>query len=309
MLKVVARIGNMLLCLGALAFGSTAGWMSSNRLVDAYIRQTFGIVEEPFKGKDSLIVLLLGADRKRGYGDRVVTGFGRTDSVHLVRLDFKNNAIGMMSIPRDTIVDVPGYRTMRFNALYEVGGEVAAMEGVRVLTGIQPERTIILNYAAVEKMVDNIGGVEIFVEKKMKYDDHWDNLHIDFSPGRIIMDGKNAVAYMRYRKDSDFERSRRQQDFLVAFKQKVAADPSKLNDIANLACQLFDESLNDAEIMRLMMFGRGVKSNRIKQGMLPVKEGAHYNQYLDEEKLPEVLVKCGFRPESVVLTPESGRKA
>lgn len=308
-MKVLAWISNTLLCLGALAFGSTAGWMSSNRLVDAYIRQKFGIVEEPFKGKDSLIVLLLGADRKRGYGDRVVTGYGRTDSVHLVRLDFKNNAIGMMSIPRDTIVEVPGYKTMRFNALYEVGGEVAAMEGVRLLTGIQPERTIILNYSAVQKMVDKVGGVEIFVEKKMKYDDNWDDLHIDFSPGRHMMDGKNAVAYMRYRKDSDFERSRRQQDFLVAFKQKIAADPGKLNDIANLACQLFDESLNDTEIMRLMMFGRGVKSNRIKQGMLPVKEGAHYNQYLDEEKLPDALIKCGFRPGSIEVAPNSRPKA
>ncbi len=308
-MRIFLGILNTLLCIGALAFGSTVGFMSTSRLVDAYIKQKFGIIEEPFKDRDSIIILLLGADRKRGYGDRVVSGYGRTDSIHLVRLDFKNSAIGMLSIPRDTIVDVPGYRTMRINALYETGGEKAALEGVQILTGIRPERTVILNYAVVEKMVDRAGGVEIFVEKRMKYDDNWDNLHIDFHPGRVKMDGKNAVAYMRYRKDSDFERSRRQQEFLVAFKQKIASDASLLNDISNLACQLFEESLTDSEIMHLLMFGRSVKSNRIKQGILPVKEGAHYNQYLDEEKLPEALIKSGFRPGTAVSNGESVPRA
>ena len=76
---------------------------------------------------------------------------------------------------------------------------------------------------AVEHIVDTLGGIPIYVEKNMYYNDYSGDLHINLSKGLNILSGKNAVGYLRFRKDGlgDIGRTRRQQWFIKGLLEKI----------------------------------------------------------------------------------------
>lgn len=287
------------ICLLALIFGTLLGIMQVSPFVKYHVQDFFGIgPANPFEGRDELFILLLGCDENRAPRGKVLNQWARTDSIHLVRLDFKNKAIGMMQIPRDTVVEVPGYRRMRINGLHVLAGPEATAQGVEILTGIRPERVIVLNYSAIKQLVDTVGGVEVFIEKRMKYRDRAGELDIDFKPGRVLLDGQHAVAYLRYRNDDDFRRGRRQQEFLINFKHKLMTQPEKIAEIANQILKIVSTSFTENEIHHLSKFISGIPSNRFKHGVLPVQDAGGYDLKPISSKLDDALVESGLKTPS-----------
>ncbi|HOF87260.1 MAG TPA: LCP family protein [Armatimonadota bacterium] len=177
----------------------------------------------PFDGRERVNILVLGMDVS-------FDNSARTDTIKFVSLDLQKPAISVLSIPRDTWVDIPGHRRGRINGAYQLGGlqvsERIALAKATVsgllgeLTGeeVPIDHFVRIQTDSFVKIIDAIGGVHLDVEKRMKYDDPSQNLHIDLQPGPQFLDGYNAMCYARFRMDADgdYGRIRRQDQLMQA---------------------------------------------------------------------------------------------
>lgn len=173
-------------------------------------------------------ILVLGIDARPGQG--VVT---RADTVILTTVDPRHSYIGMLSIPRDLYVDVPGYGKQRINAAHIFGEDTAAGGGPQLAAqtvannfGVPVHRTVRLNFEAFVAIVDAAGGVTIDVENYFIDYEYptadYGTMVVEFQAGTQHMDGARALQYARIRHDSsDFERAERQQQVIEALARQL----------------------------------------------------------------------------------------
>ena len=307
MKRFFGALGYLIVCALALGVGSAVSIFEKNPLIYAaavhggYV--PFVPKRDPFEGRNDVYILLLGCDEDRYYArpgsgreGQVLEQRARTDTMQLVRLDFRNNAVGMLQIPRDTMVDVPGYDRMKINGLHVAGGVQASVEGVAQLTGITPDRVVLLEYKAIEQMIDEVGGIEVDVPRRMRYEDERGGLHIDLDKGKQLLDGEEALGYLRFRRDSDFHRGKRQQDFMMAFKEKVTNPGNGFSvfKMASLAMQVVNGGLDADEFISIGEFASKVPPANIKQGVLPVVDGSGSELLFVQDRLHEALIDSGM---------------
>lgn len=187
---------------------------------------------ENVKGPPSgsaITILMLGIDQRPGETDPV-----RADALMLVRIDPEQRRVALLSLPRDLIVNIPGYGFSRINAAHsygdlypELGGGIElTKKTVNQFLGIKIDYVVRIDFMAFIAAVDAIGGVEIYVEKEI-YDPSYPTMDyryqvVHFLPGLQQMDGEQALIYGRTRHaDSDWERQRRQQQIILAAITKV----------------------------------------------------------------------------------------
>ncbi len=162
-------------------------------------------------------ILVMGVDER---SDDV----GRSDTMFVVTVDTSSKQVSLLSIPRDTRVKIPGYGWDKINHAYAEGGHKLSQRAVEDLLGIPMDYYALINFAAFNKIVDAVGGVTIDVEKRMYYEDPYDNLLIDLKPGEQKMDGRTAIKYVRYRdEEGDIGRITRQQNFIKAMLKEVTS--------------------------------------------------------------------------------------
>jgi len=137
--------------------------------------------------------------------------------------------------------------------------------------------------------VDLVDGIEVDVKKTLKYDDTSGNLHIDIKPGLQILNGEDAMGYVRYRGDGDFKRQERQRSFLIAFKERAIKKFLKLPQLVDQTADLTGNVFTDRELGSLFLFSRRVGGQNINLGMLPVLEGENYDLMVDKDKLYQTL--------------------
>jgi LCP family protein required for cell wall assembly len=179
--------------------------------------------------KERVNILLLGIDQREDQH-----GPWRTDTMIVLTLDPENNMAGILSIPRDLWVPIPGYGENRINTAhytgdlkkYPGGGPALAIKTVQYNLGITIHYYVRVNFSGFVEAVDTIGGVDIYVEKEIDdplYPDNaygYDPLYIP--AGLQHMDGELALRYARTRHSgSDFHRLRRQQQVIMAVRDKV----------------------------------------------------------------------------------------
>lgn len=170
----------------------------------------------------------------------------------LLRLDFDQKAITGVSIPRDMIWEVDGYRAGKINQYHEFGGKPLAEEAVEKLVGVDIDRVAVLDFEAFQRVINLVGGIEIYVPKDMKYTDKAGGLYIDLKEGRQTLNGYNAMCFVRMRKsDSDYERQKRQKDLMLAFKAKLQSKPEMLTTIADETINMLGGEMNADEIAAL----------------------------------------------------------
>ena len=182
-----------------------------------------------------LNILVLGLDERKG--DR-----GRTDTMVVVSIDYLTKEVRLLSFPRDTRVQLPGKGFDKANSAYAAGGPRASMDVVSRILEIPIHNFVTTNFAGVTRIVDRLGGVVINVDKPMKYDDPYQNLHINIRAGQQLMDGKTVLEYARYRSDpeGDIARTRRQQTLIVSILKKAALPsswrllPALLSDVKEM---------------------------------------------------------------------------
>lgn len=291
----------VLVCLLALGLGTYRGLHDTNPLMSAAIVGRLNPFHtDPFAGHDEYFILVLGTDVDYDERGRVVSDSARADSIQLIRFDFLNRAVGMLAIPRDTYIELRGYKPMKINELHKVGGKEAVAQAVTQLTGIVPDRVVEINFEFVKRAVDAVGGVEIYVNKRLYYVDRSGGLYIDFKPGRHHMNGDQALGFVRFRHtDSEVDRGKRQQDFLIAFKRRVAQNPQFLPELSKIVMDMLKQYFEEEEVVSLAEFIRTVPTTHVRHASLPVREGPvhpKFYYYPIWDKIPQTLIDAGLRP-------------
>ena len=200
-----------LLFLGiALGVGTAAGWVSQSPMSVAIVKQFVQPKppEEVFGGRDSITLLVLGCDEDLYYGGfrngkqaQRLNASARADMILVAKLDFKNNRIVGVSIPRDLECALPGYGPRKINAYHAEapkgqGGALMQQAVEFTLPGVSIDKVVTLDYAAFQRLINLVGGVEVKVASHMKYNDNAGGFHIDLKPGTHKLDGYTALCFV-----------------------------------------------------------------------------------------------------------------
>jgi LCP family protein required for cell wall assembly len=286
--------------LGGAAMGylTFAGDGSVRKAVVAYIRGDIK-PDVAFAGAHTQTILLLGADEDRDHRKRVTQNRARTDTVVVLKFDFKNYKVEGVSIPRDTLVRIPDRGWGKINAAHALGGPELTVRTVSQLLGDIPiDHVVVLSYKSFEKMIDMMGGVEINVEKRMKYDDNWGDLHVDLHPGIQWLNGNEALGFVRFRhSDSDFMRIERQKQFVQAVKSRLKEPGVWLQapNILNEGLRHIRTTLGYEQLLSIGYFGRQLPEGSLRIETLPVLESrGSTDLYVDRKRASDLMRDLGF---------------
>ncbi|MDZ7837441.1 MAG: LCP family protein [Actinomycetota bacterium] len=161
-------------------------------------------------------LLFLGVDDREGSSEFE----GRTDTILIFHIGNWGQKDSLISIPRDTRVELEGHGYAKINAAYVYGGQDMVIQEIRELTGIDIDKVMMVNFDAFKSIIDILGGVTIEVTEPL----HDPLSGADFEPGTYNMDGEQALSYARCRATAraDLDRVGRQQQLLSELiKQKV----------------------------------------------------------------------------------------
>ncbi len=214
-----------------------------------------------------------GKDRDKAESNTDVFG-NRSDTMLLVRLNPDDQKVSLLTIPRDTQVEIPGIGVEKINAANWKGGPEMASEVVsHTFNGVEVDRYLRINTGAFRDLVDVVGGVEVFVPQVMKYDDNTQKLHIDLKPGLQTLTGQQAEGFVRFRKDDlgDIGRTQRQQTLIKAL-QKKFQNPlmiARLPEVFSVLQKHIDSNLSLGEMLAMAQFGMSVKPSQLRMVMLP----------------------------------------
>jgi len=265
----------VLLFLCFIAAAAAGALFASNSLLDRSGNQA---EDGLMTAKDKSTIMIMGVDTRE---DDV----GRSDTLMLATIDPKKDQAALLSIPRDTRVKIKGHGFDKINAAYAfgsakggvLGGEKLAQDTVENFLGVNVDHYIVINTHAFQKIIDALGGIDINVEKRMYYEDPWDDdggLLIDLQPGMQHMDGKTAVTYVRYRdEEGDIGRIKRQQKFVAACMDKLTS-PSIIPKLPAVISEVVSSVKTDLSVRQLLEFAGTLKESRkngLKTDMVPGK--------------------------------------
>ncbi len=228
-------------------------------------------------------ILVMGIDRVPNVAETSPELFkGRSDTLLLARFDRRAASINVLSIPRDTQVEIPGVGIGKINEANYWGGVELAIQVVQDnLNQVPIERYIRVSSGAFKELVDLLGGVDVFVPQSMSYTDETQQLKIDLSPGWQTMNGEQADQFARFRSDGygDLGRIQRQQALLQAIKEQLNHPTvlPRLPQIIRVMQKYVDTNLSFEELLTLASFGLNLDQNQVKMVMLP-GEGSNIDQ-------------------------------
>lgn len=234
-------------------------------------------------GKDGRInLLLLGIDRRGG------TDWAfRTDTIMVVTLDPDTRAAGILSIPRDLQLDIPGHGQDRINTANVYGslrdnpdgGPALLQSTIEGNFGIPIDGYLMVDFRAFETIVDTLGGIDVEVPQRLhdtrypdpKPGDPFAYKTIHFEPGLQHMNGRQALEYARSRMStSDFDRAKRQQLVLLAIRQR-ALSLSAIPRWPKLATAVIDSIRTDLrtnELLALAILAARIDMSNLNQVVL-----------------------------------------
>lgn len=221
--------------------------------------------------------LVLGVDRRPGeYA-------WRTDTIMIVAVDYDAGQIGVVSIPRDLWVQIPGYGMGRINQVdfegeqqkYPGGGPalVAKVIASTFQVPIPPKHWVRLELEALPQLVDALGGVTVTLDCPLheltpdpKAPDSGAYEHFDLPAGEVFLDGVNAAKFARYRyASSDFARAQRQQQLIWAIRERalqVDAIP-KIPELWRVLSKTFKTDLGVLDAIRLARLGAKLNADQV----------------------------------------------
>ena len=256
-------------------------------------------------------ILVMGIDEVPGINENSDDIFtGRTDTLLLVRINPQDGDVNVMSIPRDTRVQIPGYGMDKINqANVEGGPELVAQTISYNLGNMQIDRYVRVSTGAFREIVDLVGGIEVNVPKRMEYTDHTQKLYIDLYPGWQTLSGDQAEQFARYRKDAngDIGRVQRQQILLKALRQGLTSPTviPKLPQIVRVVQRYLDTNLTVEEMLALTNFALELDSSDLQMVMLPGRFSgtAEYraSYWLPDWEASAAIIQNFFETDSVAV--------
>ena len=242
-------------------------------------RQQSDSATESFKGADKpYCILVTGEDKVSGLCDVIM----------LVSVDTRNERICVMQIPRDTYAE---YTEGSYKKLNGAANALGGVEGLRAFLsqslGVAIDGYLALDLASFRRIIDTIGGVEIELDRAIRYTDAEQGLFIDLPSGRQVLDGKKAEMLVRYRKgyaDGDIGRLGAQKRFLASLfaslQQKVNSDNAY--SLADALMDGLDTDIGIATAVALGLEALTTKSERLifvtapGEQIVAEKSGASY---------------------------------
>jgi LCP family protein required for cell wall assembly len=172
---------------------------------------------------EAVNVLVLGTDRRSATpttGDLAqapawLSGAQRSDAMMLLHIDSDRDSASVISFPRDSWVEIPGYGHAKINAAFSYGGPSLAVETVEKLTGVHIDHLAVIDWAGIRSITDELGGVTVTIPEAV----HDSARDVSWAAGAHHLDGQAALEYVGQRYGlplGDLDRARRQQNFLRA---------------------------------------------------------------------------------------------
>ena len=229
-------------------------------------------------------ILVLGTDSRTSASDpsQWKEGAQRTDAIMIVQVSGDRKTVSVMSIPRDSWVEIPGHGQGKINAAYSYGGPSLTIHAVENLTGIHIDHFAVANFESFVALTDEIGGVRVNLKTPQRLAGK------ELGAGAQVLDGQQALAYTRERSslpNGDFDRVKRQQtwmrsivsrvltngtlssptalySFLKTASRTVAVDESfTLNQMQSLALEMRHLHSNDIAFMTVPTAGTGTSAD------------------------------------------------
>jgi len=217
----------------------------------------------------------------------------RSDTIILLCLNVNSEDILLFSVPRDTRLNVPDNGYDKVNHSYAKGGIQLLKETLEKNLDITIPYTVETDYKGFERMIDTLGGVEITVEKEMKYTDQAQGLVINISAGKQRLNGEKALQYVRYRNDKlgDIGRIKRQQNFIQAIFQEIdnPLNLPKMPQIIQELRQALVTNISSEDLVNLGLWFKNLDKRVMMTEMMPgeptyIKGVSYWEPNLDASK-------------------------
>jgi len=265
-----------------IADGSNSGGFSSglvNGLGNAFGAFTNASVPQRTN------ILLMGVDSNGPHTKRFANT--RSDTMMVVSLDPESKRVGIVSIPRDSLVEIADGRGKedKINSAHALGGPDLAVRTVESVFSVAIDHYVVVDVKGLKRLFEILGPVDVVVEKSMNYTDHAAGLHVALSPGLQSLDATQAEEYVRFRHDGkgDIGRIDRQQWFLRQVSKKLH-EPQvilKLPDLFRCANDYVATDLSIEEMAKLAAFAKDIRSEKIQTAVVPgeaagIKGGSYW---------------------------------
>jgi polyisoprenyl-teichoic acid--peptidoglycan teichoic acid transferase len=254
-----------------------------------------------------------------------VERYGRTDTMMFVRI--QPGRVDVVSIPRDTFIQ-DQFGAHKMNSTFTLGGKAALREAgivdfkdqaaeqpfrdggsaafkaaIEQLLGVTVDYTVVFNVELVQKVIDALGGVDVYVPEPMKWTDRAAGLYIDIPAGNVHLNGEKAVGYLRFRHGvgSDYARMDRGKEVIGKLMQKLKS-PAALNLVPTLIGALQNDIITNVNFEFAQSMVGQAKSLTPNFHTLPTIEDARYGSYLIAD-MPRVgdLMQGILNPKKVSL--------
>ena len=214
-------------------------------------------------------ILVLGTDSRTSASDpsQWKEGAQRTDAIMIVQVSGDRKTVSVMSIPRDSWVEIPGHGQGKINAAYSYGGPSLTIHTVENLTGIHIDHFAVANFESFVALTDEIGGVRVNLKTPQRLAGK------ELGAGAQVLDGQQALAYTRERSslpNGDFDRVKRQQTWMRSIVSRVLTNgtlssPTALYSFLKTASRTVavDESFTLNQMQSLALETRHLHSNDI----------------------------------------------
>lgn len=241
---------------------------------------------QPWDGASRVTILLLGLD----YRDwQAGSEYSRSDTMILLTLDPLSKTAGILSIPRDLWVSIPGFKHGKINTAYYLGdayklpggGPGLAVKTVEQFLGVPINYYAQVDFGAFVRFIDEIGGVKIEIPEKITVDllGAGASTKKTLQPGVQVLPGEWALAYARarYTEGGDFDRARRQQQVIMAIRNRILSR-DMLSVLVEKSDVLYNElasgihtNLTLEEALRLALLAAQVPEEKITRGVISEK--------------------------------------
>ena len=238
----------------------------------------------PWDGNSRINVLVMGMDSREAESDDIP----RTDTMILFSMDPQSRTAGMLSIPRDLWVEIPGFDYSKINTAYRLGevykiaerGPGLALDTVENLLGMEIDYYAIVDFNAFEDFIDELGGVTVMVPDKIVVDPLGKHNTEILKAGEHLMPGYLALAYARSRNSSgsDFDRAGRQQQVVMAIRDQILSAEMLPNLIKNSPALYqslssgISSNLTLMQLVRLAWVAQQIPGENIRQGVIGVDQ-------------------------------------
>ncbi|MBK5108176.1 MAG: LCP family protein [Anaerolineales bacterium] len=248
------------------------------------LQNTGGPPSVPWDGNSRINVLVMGMDSREADSDDIP----RTDTMILFSMDPQSRTAGMLSIPRDLWVEIPGFDYSKINTAYRLGevykiaerGPGLALDTVENLLGMEIDYYAIVDFNAFEDFIDELGGVTVLVPEKIVVDPLGKHNTETLKAGEHLMPGYLALAYARSRNSSgsDFDRAGRQQQVVMAIRDQILSAEMLPNLIKNSPALYqslssgISSNLTLMQLVRLAWVAQQIPGENIRQGVIGVDQ-------------------------------------